>query len=107
MTAAPMYPRILEFVERALRHAEPQISSARFIQQKRDLYEEVFDNLGDSRCKVLEGVLGTISDPHMYNLMLDGKPVGSRTLDDFARMVGVSTGELDEYSSKPAPISRY
>lgn len=107
VTAAPFYPKAKEFVERALRHAEPHLDPKRFGVQSKDIYNEVFEELGDSRFKVVEHVLTTVTDPHILTLMLNGKSVGSRTLDDFALKVGLATGTLDSYVSKPSPLSQW
>ena len=107
VTAAPMYPKVREFVERAIRHAEPSLDPRKFATQGKDIYNEIFEEFGDSRFKVIEQVLGEVDDPHLIKLMLIGKSVGSRTLDEFARAVGVATGTLDEYASRPSPLSHH
>lgn len=92
--AAPRYQKVIEFVERAIRHAEPQIEPRRFATMNKEIYQELFDELGDSRVKVVEEVLTTVTDPNLFKLMLDGKSTGSRTLDSFAHTLGQATGAL-------------
>ena len=103
LNAAPRYPKTAEFIERAIRNAEPDMAPRRFSVQNKEVYQDVYDELGDSRIKVVEQVLTTVNDPHVIIQMLRCKTVGSRTLDSFAIAVGKAVGALDEMS-QPATL---